>query len=312
MIEMLAQLLLSVDFLVAAIRFSTPLLGASLGEIVSERSGVVNIGLEGMMLCGALAAVLGSYFTGNPLVGVLAAIVAGLLAALIHAVFSITLAVNQVVVGMALNIGSLGVTTFVSRLVFGMAESRPRVAGLAAFKLPVLGDIPVLGPILFDQSILVYVTWLLIPAVGFVLMRTEWGLNLRAIGEDPEAAASVGLSVARYRYSAVLICGALAGFAGSFLSLVQLDTFVESMTGGRGFIVLAVVIVGKWVPWRAALVALLFGALEAIALRAQALAFNLPYELLLGLPYLVTLLVYAGLVGQARPPEALGKAFVRD
>ncbi|MBN1668647.1 MAG: ABC transporter permease [Anaerolineales bacterium] len=312
MLEMLAQLLLSVDFLAAAIRFSTPLLGASLGEIISERSGVVNIGLEGMMLCGALGAVLGTWKTGNPFIGVLAAILAGLIVALILAFFSITLAVNQVVVGMALNIGSLGFTTFLSRLAFSTADSRPRVEGLGALHLPVLGDLPFLGPVFFNQSILVYITWLLIPIVGFLLMRTEWGLNLRAVGENPEASASLGLSVHRIRYTAVLICGAMAGFAGSFLSLVQLDTFVEGMTGGRGFIVLAVVIVGKWVPWRAMLAALLFGALEAIALRSQALAFKLPYELLLALPYLVTLLVYAGLVGQARSPEALGKAFVRD
>lgn len=312
MLVMLAKLLLSVDFFAAAVRFSTPLLGASLGEIISEKGGVVNIGLEGMMLCGALAAVLGTWVTGNPFIGVLAAILAGVLIALIHSFFSITLAVNQVVVGMALNIGSLGLTTFVSRLAFSTADSRPRVEGFDALNIPVLGNLPFVGPVFFNQSILVYITWLLIPIVGFLLMRTEWGLNLRAVGENPEAAASLGLSVSRIRYTAVLLCGAFAGFAGSFLSLVQLDTFVESMTGGRGFIVLAVVIVGKWVPWRALIAALLFGALEAIALRSQALAFNLPYELLLALPYLVTLLVYAGLVGQARSPDALGKAYIRD
>jgi len=310
-LETLTQLLLSIDFLVASIRFSTPLLGASLGEIISERGGVVNIGLEGMMLCGALAGVLGSYVTGNPWFGLLAAVLAGLLVALTQAFFSITLAVDQVVVGMALNIGSLGLTTYVSRMVFGLTE-RPRVTGLAPLKVPFLGDLPVLGPVLFNQSVLVYLTYLLVPVVAFVLMRTEWGLKLRAVGEHPEAAASVGVSVTRIRYTAVLLCGALAGMAGSFFSLVQLNAFVEGMTGGRGFIALAVVIVGKWTPRRAALTALLFGALDAIALRTQALAVDLPYHLLLALPYLVTLLVYAGLVGQARAPAALGRPFIRD
>lgn len=311
MLETLAQLLLSTDFLAASIRFSTPLLGASLGEIISERAGVVNIGLEGMMLCGALGAVIGSHLTGNPMIGVLAAITAGALVALLQAVFSITLSVNQVVVGMALNIGSLGLTTYISRLIFGMT-GRSNIVGLVPLKIPVLGDLPVVGTVLFNQSVIVYLIYLLVPLVGFVLMRTEWGLNLRAVGEHPEAAASVGIPVTRLRFTAVLLCGALAGLAGSFFSLVQLTTFVEGMTGGRGFIALAVVIVGKWTPWRAALTALLFGALDALALRTQALAVDLPYHLLLALPYLVTLLVYAGLVGQARAPEALGKAFVRD
>jgi simple sugar transport system permease protein len=308
---MLAQLLLSVDFLTSAIRFSTPLLGASLGEIISERAGVVNIGLEGTMLCGALAGVLGSYFSGSPWVGVAAAIVTGSLVALVHAFFSITLVVNQVVVGMAINIGALGMTTFVARLVFGITQ-QVRVSSLDPVKIPLLGDIPVVGPVLFNQSMLVYLIYLLVPIVAFFLMRTEAGLRLRAVGEHPEAAASVGIAVVRVRYIAVLICGALAGLAGSFFSLVQLSSFVEGMTGGRGYIALAVVIVGKWTPWRAALAALLFGALDAIALRAQALAINVPYHLLLALPYLVTLLVYAGLVGQARSPAALAKPYIRD
>jgi ABC-type uncharacterized transport system permease subunit len=307
----LVQLLLSVDFLTSAIRFSTPLLGASLGEIISERAGVVNIGLEGMMLCGALAAVLGSYYSGSPWVGAAAALVVGALVGLLHAFFSITLAVNQVVVGMAINIGALGLTTFVARLVFGITQ-QVRVTGLDPVKIPLLGDIPVVGPVLFNQSMLVYLIYLLVPIVAFIQMRTEAGLKLRAVGEHPEAAASVGISVAWVRYIAVLACGALAGLAGSFFSLVQLSTFVEGMTGGRGYIALAVVIVGKWTPWRAALAALLFGALDAIALRAQALAINVPYHLLLALPYLVTLLVYAGLVGQARAPAALARPYIRD
>lgn len=309
--DVLAKLFLSVDFLSATVRFSTPLLGASMGESVSERAGCVNISLEGMMLCGALGAVLGSYYTGSPWVGLLCAILAGLLVGLIQAIFSVGLAVNQVVVGIALNIGALGVTTYVARSAFGITEN-PRIVGLAPLPVPFLSQIPVVGPALFNQSALVYITYLLVIVVGFILMRTEKGLALRAVGEHPEAAASMGLSVKSYRYAAIMLCGAFCGLAGSFFSLVQLNTFVEGMTGGRGFIALAVVVVGKWTPWRLALVALLFGMLDALALRAQALALGLPYHLLLALPFLVTLLVYAGLVGEARPPAALAQPYIRD
>jgi simple sugar transport system permease protein len=234
-----------------------------------------------------------------------------MLVALIQAFFSVTLAVNQVVVGIALNIGSLGLTTYIARSVFGLTTN-PQVVGFSPLPIPLLSEIPFLGPVLFNQSVLVYIIYALAIVVGFALMRTKKGLSLRAVGEHPEAASSVGISVPRTRYAAVLLCGALAGMAGSFFSLVQLRTFIEAMTGGRGFIALAVVVVGKWTPWRLALVALLFGMLDALALRAQALALGLPYHLLLALPYLVTLAVYAGLVGEARAPAALGQPFIRD
>jgi simple sugar transport system permease protein len=237
--------------------------------------------------------------------------VAGLLVALIQAFFSITLAVNQVVVGIALNIASLGATTYISRLAFGLTDS-PQVLGFEPLRVPLLSEIPLLGEALFNNSVLVYAVFLLVPVTSFVLKRTEWGLNLRAVGEHPEAAASVGIPVKGMRYIAVLLCGVFAGLAGCFFSLVQLNMFVEGMTGGRGFIALAVVVVGKWTPWRLLLVSLLFGMLDAVALRAQALAIGLPYHLLLALPYLVTLLVYAGLVGQARPPAALTQPYIRD
>jgi len=311
MMETLLRLFFSIDFLQASIRFSTPLLGASLGEAISERAGMVNVSLEGMMLCGALGAALGVHYTDSLWAGVLFGVLAGVLVALIQGFFSITLAVNQIVVGIALNILSLGATTFISRSVFALTESS-RVRGFSPLPIPILADIPLLGDIFFKNSALVYLTYLLIPVVAFVLMKTEWGLKLRSVGEHPEAADSLGVPVLRTRYTAVLLCGALAGLAGCFFSLVQLNQFVEGMTGGRGFIALAVVIVGKWNPWRLALVALLFGMLDALALRAQALDIGLPYHLLLALPYLVTLLVYAGLVGRARPPAALTEPYIRD
>ena len=308
MVEMLSRLLLSIDLLATGIRLGTPLMCAGVGEIASERAGVVNVGLEGMMLCGALGGALGAYATGSPWAGLLAAVAAGLLAAALQAFFGVILAVDQVIVGVGLNVGSLGVTTYAAREVFGMEKLQ--LAGFAPVQLPGLSDLPVVGG-LFAQSAPAYLVYLLVPIATFILLRTRWGLALRAVGEHPEAAASAGISVARTRCLAVLLCGALAGLAGSFFSLVQLNTFVEAMTGGRGFIVLAVVIVGRWSPWRAALAALFFGALDAVALRAQALSIGLPYQLLLALPYLATLAAY-GLSGRAGAPAALGQAFVRE
>jgi ABC-type uncharacterized transport system permease subunit len=308
MLEILSRLLLSIDLFATGIRLGTPLMCAGVGEIASERAGVVNVGLEGMMLCGAFGGALGAYATGSPWIGLLAAVAAGLLAAALQAFFSVLLAVDQVIVGIGLNAGSLGVTTYAARVVFGM--EKPQLAGFAPIQLPGLTDLPIVGS-LFAQSVPAYLVYLLVPVATFILLRTRWGLALRAVGEHPEAAASAGISVARTRCAAVLLCGALAGLAGSFFSLVQLNTFVEAMIGGRGFIVLAVVIVGRWSPWRAALAALLFGALDAVALRAQALSVGLPYQLLLALPYLTTLAAY-WLSGRAGAPAALGRAFVRD
>lgn len=309
--NILSQLFLNVDFLRASLRLSTPLVGASLGEIFSERAGVVNIGLEGMMLAGALGGVVGAYYTGNPWLGLLAGMIAGALLAAVHAFVSITLAADQVVSGAALNIGALGLTTFLYRSLFGIVE-RPQVAHFEPWAVPILSDIPFLGPVLFEQTPLVYVAYLLVPVAAFVLTRTEWGLALRAVGEHPEAADSLGISVTRTRYAMVILCGLLAGMAGTFFSLGQLYTFVEGMTGGRGFIALAVVIVGKWSPARAAATALFFGAADAIALRTQALNLGLPYHLLLAMPYALTMLVYLGVVGRTRAPSALGIPYVRD
>jgi ABC-type uncharacterized transport system permease subunit len=299
MVEILSRLLLSIDLLATGIRLGTPLVCAGVGEIASERAGVVNVGLEGMMLCGAFGGALGAYATGSPWIGLFAAVAAGLLAAALQAFFGVILAADQVIVGIGLNIGSLGVTSYAAREVFGM--EKPQLAGFAPVHLPGL----------LAQSAPAYLVYLLVPIATFILLRTRWGLALRAVGEHPEAAASAGISVARTRCAAVLLCGGLAGLAGSFFSLVQLNTFVEAMTGGRGFIVLAVVIMGRWSPWRAAPAALFFGALDAVALRAQALSIGLPYQLLLALPYLATLVAY-GLSGRAGAPAALGRAFVRD
>ncbi|HMQ51624.1 MAG TPA: ABC transporter permease [Anaerolineae bacterium] len=311
MLSIISQLIFSIDFLTASVRLAMPLATASIGEIISERGGVVNIGLEGMMLAGALGSFVGAYYLNDPWLGLLCGILAGGLVALLHAFVVVTLASDQVVSGVALNIGVLGLTTFIYRAVFGITE-RPIIPHFEPWPVPLLSEIPVIGPVLFNQIPLVYLTYGLVVLAGFVLFRTEWGLGLRASGEHPRAAESVGLSVQRLRYESVIACGMLAGLAGSFFTLGQLFTFIEGMTGGRGFIVLAIVIVANWLPARAALVAVVFGGAEAVGLRIQALNVGIPYQLALVFPYLLTLLIYAGLVGRTRMPRALGLPYVRD
>ncbi len=311
MLSTLINIFLSVDFASASVRFAMPLAVASAGEITSERSGVVNIGLEGMMLAGALGGMVGAYYSGSPWIGLLCGMLAGGLVAAIHAFVVITLAANQVVSGAAMNIGVLGLTTFVFRALYGITE-RPIVAHFEPWPVPVLSQIPVVGTIFFNQIPLIYLTYGVVLVMSVVLFRTTWGLSVQAVGEHPRAADSVGISIARTRYLAVILCGLLAGMAGTFFSLGQLYTFIEGMTGGRGFIVLAVVIVANWSPARAALVALLFGAAEAVGLRLQALNVGIPYHFALAFPYVLTLLVYIGLAGRTRMPRALGLPYIKD
>lgn len=302
---------LSAAFFSAAIRLAAPLACASIGEIFAERAGVVNIGLEGMILAGAFTGVLGAHLTGDPWTGLLCGVLGGLALALVHALVSVTLAGDQVVSGIALNVIAVGTTTFLARLIFGVVD-RPAVPHFAPLELPILSSLPVLGEALFRQAAPVYIVAALVPAAWFVLARTNWGLRARAVGEHPRAAESLGVSVGRVRYAVMALCGALAGLAGAILSLAEVNMFVEGMSGGRGFIALAVVIVAKWHPVRAAAIALLFGALEAAGLRLQSLDLSIPYQFVLMLPYLLTLLVYAGFIGKTRVPGALGVPYLRD
>ena len=311
MLESLEQLFFSADLISATVRLSIPLVFLSVGELFAERSGVVNIGLEGMMLCGAFAAVVGAFLFGNPWWGVVAAIMAGALFALLLAYVSVSLAGDQIVTGIALNIAALGLTTFLSRTLWGVGKN-PNVSGFKPVEIPGLTDIPVLGEIFFHHSPLAYVAFLILPVAAWVLFRTRWGLHINAVGESPRAADSMGISVSGVRYLTIVISGMLAGVGGAYLSISQLDSFVEGMTGGRGFIALAIVIVAKWFPYRAAAVALLFGATEALSLRMEALGFPVSFHILRMLPYLLTLLVYAGVVGNTRMPAAITQPYIKD
>ncbi|MCL4459944.1 MAG: ABC transporter permease [Chloroflexi bacterium] len=303
--------LFSSDLVYASIRLTTPLLFAAMGGVFSERSGVLNIGLEGMMLAGALAAVIGSHQTGDPWMGVLYALIAGGITALLHAVITITFRADQVVSGVAINILMLGLTGVVFRAYFGITTAQIRVPAFIPMPVPLLSEIPFLGTVLFDHIPLVYIAFLLVPLVHFTMFHTTWGLKIRAVGEHPRAADTVGVNVFLIRYLCVIFSGMLAGVGGAVMTIGFLNTFMENITAGRGFIAFSAIIFGKWNPLGAFLACLLFGAADAFQLRIQAFGLELPYQLVVMLPYVVTLLALFG-VGRARAPAASCLPYVRD
>jgi ABC-type uncharacterized transport system permease subunit len=310
-VSTLLEIVLSTALYATAVRLAVPVFLAALGETFAERAGLVNVGLEGMVLAGAFGGVLGSYATGAVGAGVVVGAACGLAVAALQAALAINLRIDQVVSGIVLNIGLLGLTSFLARTVW-KAGNVPQVAHLAAVPVPGLSAVPALGVILFDQAPLVYLTYGVGIAGWWALTRTRWGLRLRGCGEDPRSCDSLGIPVARLRWQSMAVCGTLAGLGGAFLSLAELYTFGDGMSGGRGFIALAVVIVARWSPARAAPAALLFGGCEAVALRVQAVSAAIPYELMLALPYVVTLMVYAGVVGRTVAPAALGRPYARN
>jgi simple sugar transport system permease protein len=270
----------------AAVRAGTSVLFATLGEIFAERSGVLNLGVEGMMLVGALAGFVTTVRTGHPWLGVLAAGAAGGLLSVIHAVLCVSLRANQVASGLALTIFGTGLSAALGRGYIGVPA-----AGFHPVALPGVNRIPFLGPVLFQQDPLVYLSYLLIPAAWFVLYRTRWGLDIRAVGEHPEAADAMGVDVARLRYVCVVVGGVLAGLGGTFLSTAYTSMWIENMTAGRGWIAVAMVIFATWDPLRAVVGAYLFGGVNALQLSLQAAGVRLPIYLLLMAPYVVTIVV---------------------
>jgi simple sugar transport system permease protein len=288
-------------FLAAAIRISVPYALAALGASINERGGVINIALEGMMLHGALAYTLGAYWTGWAWIGVAAAVLAGVLTGALHALVTVRLRADQITSGLGINLLAVGLTKFVLKAVFDSSSNSSRVVGLPEWHLPLLSSLPALGPVL--STPLVLITAALVVGGQWLVFRSVFGLRLRVMGERPEAAAALGLSVERVRGAGVLISGALAGLAGAWLASEQ-HSFTDGMTGGRGYIALAAMIVGKWSPLGGAAACLLFGGAEALQISLQGSAF--PSELLQMMPYLVTMLALAGFIGRAVAPRAIG------
>ncbi len=279
-----------IAFLAATIRMAAPLLLAAIGELFAQRSGVTNLGIEGMMVIAALAGFLASYFTGSPWLGVLAAIIAGMLASLIHAFLSVSVGANQFISGIVLSLFGLGVTSYIFRVIVGIPRVPPTANPLESIHVPVLSKIPVLGPILFQSNILVYLGLVLVPLSAFILFRTTAGLKIRAVGENPRAADSLGINVNRIRYLCIIFGGAMAGLAGVFLSLGHLNLFLEGMVAGRGWMAFALVFFGSWNPYRILGGALIFGGVEAFQFRLPAIGIVIPSKLLLMLPYIAVII----------------------
>jgi general nucleoside transport system permease protein len=285
-----------VAWLAASVRLATPLMFAATGELIAERTGVLNIGLEGMILMGAFFGYLVTYLTGSVVVGLVAGIAAGAALAVLMAVLSINARADQIVIGVGLNLLALGVTTFVFREVFaGKPEAhldRPQ-----PFAIPLLSDIPVIGRALFDQTVLVYLAFIVVAVAWVVLYRTSWGLAVRAAGEVPAAADTAGVRVTRIRWVGTLVAGALAGLAGGFLSVGQLGFFIEGMSAGRGFLALAAVIFGGWRPIGILAACLVFGAGDALQLRLQAEA-TVPRQVWLAIGLVAVAWIVATRVGR--------------
>ncbi|HEX7999324.1 MAG TPA: ABC transporter permease [Pyrinomonadaceae bacterium] len=291
--------IINISLIFSTIRLATPLLLAALGGLFSERAGIINIALEGLMLSGAFTAAAVTYYTGSPWVGLLAGVGAGMLVAAIHGVACIRFKADQVVSGTAINILMLGLPAFIGGALFASTGSTPTVP-----KEQLIPWTPiVLGFLVF------------VPLVWYVLYRTPFGLRLRAVGENPEAADAAGISVKRIRYTAVLLSGALAGIGGAYLSIGQSSLFTRNMTSGRGFIALAALIFGKWRPIQTMLACLLFGFTEALAIQLQGVKISgeeIPNQFIQMVPYLLTIIVLAGFIGQSRAPRALGIPYEKE
>jgi len=291
---------------------AAPLLLAALGETLVQRAGVINIGLEGILLVGAFAGMAACYASGSPVIGVIAGALSGLFLALLFAGLTVGLSADQIVVGVSLNLLAAGITGVLYRGLFGVTGQALQVTTFTPVALPFLGKIPALGPALFQHTVLVYLAVALVPLFTFFLFRVRVGIQLQAVGEHPHAAETLGISVRKVRIFALGVEGILGGIAGSYLSLAYSNTFIEGMSAGRGFIALAIVIFGRWNPSGALWGSLFFGAATALQFHLQALGSTIPYQFVLMLPYVLTLLALMFLGTRTSAPAALGQPYDRE
>lgn len=297
-------------FVGSSIRFATPLLLAATGELVSQRAGVLNMSVEGMMLTGAFAGALGAWATGSPVLGLLIGIAAVVPLALLQAFLSVTLRANQIVTGIGINILALGGTTLAYREVFG-GRSSAAIPGLSKWTPPLLRDIPVVGTMIFEQVWLFYLGLLLIAVTAFVMRNTALGLAIHSSGTAPRAVDKSGLSVNRIRYGTVLFSGVMSAIAGCFISIGDIHTFTEGMTSGAGYLAIAAIIFGNWKLGRMLLACLLFGAATALQFLLPAVGVQVPGAFLIMLPYLLALIAVAGMIGRQSAPAALAEPYSR-
>ncbi|MBN1487818.1 MAG: ABC transporter permease [Anaerolineae bacterium] len=309
MIDQLLQTHIIIGVLATGVRLSTPFLLAALGEMFTQRSGVFNLGVEGIMLMGAFSGFWVTLVTGTPMLGILAAIIVGALMGLLMAFVSVTMQAKQGISGIGLYMLGWGLAGFLFRITVGYVTS---VEGFRPIAIPILSDIPILGTVLFNHNWMVYFSLLLVPISWVVLFKTTWGLKVRAVGVTPEAADTLGVSVRGIRYACVVIGSIMAGLAGAFLTLGHTNMYGDNLTAGRGFIAVALVYFGRWNPWGILAGSLFFSIVDALQLWVQVLGLDIPYEFAVMAPYVLTVVALAAVSGRIWEPAALGKPFDRE
>ena len=302
-----------ISLLKRALMMSTPLLFGSIAEVIAERSGMMVTAIEGIFLMGAWGGFVGTYLTGSAFIGILAAILSGLVAATVYGVVCIYLKQHQVVTGTAINVLAAGICTYLQRVLFGVPTAPLKISPLPEIAIPVLSKIPVMGPVFFQQNILTYVVYLLIPASYFLLFRTSFGLTIRSTGENPEAVDVAGINVNAVRFFTVLLAGVMGGIAGAFYSVGYLGMFTTNIIGGRGWIAFAICFLGNWNPKGAVLGTVVFGLTEAIAIYMQSVGGGsyFPNELFIALPYLLTIILTVSR-RNFNVPAKLGVAYSKE
>ncbi len=295
--------ILSYAFFLQTLRITIPYFLPSLGAVFSEKGGVVNIALEGILLIGAFFTTLGTYYTQSVFIGILFGVAAGLIIALLHSLASITFKANQIVSGIAINLFAIGITKFFCKVFFNSSSNSARIPGLETVNIPLLSSVPVFNNIFITLSIILLILSYII------IYKTKFGLRLRAVGENPSAADSLGINVNKIRYIGVLISGALAGLGGAWLAFDQ-HSFTDGLSAGRGYIALAAMIIGKWNPWGAAGACLVFGFAESLSIQFQNLP--IPTQFIQMLPYVLTIVVLAGFIGKSTPPAADGIPYEKE
>lgn len=310
------QNILTLDFIVAlltaAVRTGVPIALTTIGAIYAERSGILSICLEGEMLMGAFCGFIGMYYSHNLVIGMLCGVLGGMFISFVLAVSAVTLNANQTLTGIALNMFATGATSFGYWLICGVQTTPTFVVKLSNIPIPLLKDIPILGPVFFQHSIVVYLCYILTVMSYIIIFRTTFGLKLRACGEYPRAAETMGVNVRGMRYTTTLISGAMSGLGGAFLTLVLLGMFTDSMTASRGFIALSIVIFGRWNPLAGFGAALFFGLMDGLQLRLQALGFSVPYQFLIMLPYVFTLVAMMFTGRNVKGPAYTGKPYIKE
>ncbi len=312
MSEILSQIF-QIGFFAALIRIATPLIFGTIGEMYAERAGVLNLGIEGMMMLTAMAGFSTTYFTHNLWLGVLAAMATGVLAGLLMGLLTVSLGLSQHVSGIGITLLCSGLSFFFYRLIFGQPASLPKIKPFHTVAIPVLSKIPIIGPIVFNQFALVYIALIFVPVSAWLLYSTPWGLNLRTVGENPKAAYSAGVSVSAYRYQGLIIAGALSGLAGAFLAMAQYNAYTFGVVSGRGWVCIALIVFGQWDPYKSAAGAFLFAFIDALQLRLQASGvIHVPYQVFLMMPFVFTIVGMALVSRNARVPAALLKPFRKE